>query len=93
MAVASIVLPIAIFLCMLSGMGTTDTCDSAADCPSAFAALARTGWLIIASVVMAVLQWLPAYWMPRKGRLLLAAVSPLLAVAAIGSVFATPAPQ
>lgn len=90
--VATGVLPVAVFLGMWSVMAT-DPCNSAADCPKTFAALARTEWLILASAMLGVLQWLPAYWIPRKGRWLLAVMPPLLALAAIGSVFATPAGQ
>ncbi|RAG81970.1 hypothetical protein DN069_30070 [Streptacidiphilus pinicola] len=90
--VTGVLVPIAVFFWMFSVM-STDPCNSAADCPNTFAALTRSEWLIAAAAVTGVLQWFPAYWTPRNGRLLVAFLPPVLAVASLVNIFTTPAGQ
>ena len=69
----------------------TDPCNSEADCPKTYAALDHTGWFMAASGITAIVQWLPAYFLPRAARLALAVVPPLLALAAMANAWNTPA--
>ncbi|MEY9934504.1 tetratricopeptide (TPR) repeat protein [Catenulispora sp. GP43] len=92
LSITLFLLPIAIALVFLSDF-SNESCGSVADCPKDFASLDHTGWLIDASGIVAIVQWLPAYFLPRVLRLALAAVPPLLAVAAIVNAWNTPIGQ
>ncbi|WP_194925632.1 hypothetical protein [Catenulispora pinisilvae] len=90
LSITAFLVPVALVLYGFSAI-VLDSCDSKADCPKAYAAMGHTGWLIAISAILAVVQWLPARFLPRAGRLALAAVPPLLALAAMINALATPA--
>ncbi|WP_212017080.1 hypothetical protein [Catenulispora pinistramenti] len=90
LSITLFLIPVALFIYGISGIAL-DACDSKADCPKAYAAMGHTGWLIAISAILAIVQWLPAAFLPRAGRLVLAAAPPLIAVAAMVNALGTPA--